>query len=209
MTGIVATIGTMALPYAVKGVASWVGSAVKTYGPPLLAKGAIEAASAAGEKLMGGKEGVLGRIGSIGGRVFGWAAAPIVAQSANKEMQIGSEVLGAIAGAATLVGGNYLLNRNHSADKPKEDSTLIQQFLLAQQMQAKQLHAEWEARQQRRETQSMDPKVMAEFVKLIQSKKGVVDIRDLEEFIRSQQGKIDMGQLLNLIQMSQLLQAPQ
>lgn len=95
MGPIAVSIATAAAPYAVKGILSWGSNAVKTWGPSYVATATIEGSAKAGQDLMGGGSGVFGTIGSIAGRIFGWGAAPFVAQSA--------PVQGTINGAANLL----------------------------------------------------------------------------------------------------------
>lgn len=208
MSGLAVTVATAALPYVVNGVANWVSAAVKTYAPPAVADVTIKGAEASGSKLFGGS-GVLGRIGGAAGKAFGWVAAPMVAQSAPVQSSIlmSSEVLGSVAGSLIQVGGSYLLNRSKGS-QPNE-TPVLQQMLLAQQLQAQQLHAQWES-QMRGQMQGsqLDVKQMLEFAQLVQAKNDNMSLKDLEEFLKHQDGKIDVGQLLQMIQLVKGLQEP-
>ena len=201
MSGLVIPIATAALPYVVKGVSTWVNAAVKTYAPPAVAGVTIKGAEATGSQLFGGS-GILGKIGGVAGKAFGWVAAPLVAQSipVQSNVLMSGEFMGPALGALIQVGGNYLMNSKQSPKAP--EVPVFQQMMMAQQLQASQLHAQWEAQMKAQMPSSqIDAKQMLEFVNLVQAKKGEISINDLEEFLKHQDGKVDINQLLQMIQL--------
>lgn len=141
MANIAISMATAALPYVVKGVAGWVNKSAQTWGPAALANNTIETTAIAGSKLFGDHY-ILGKIGSVAGRAFGYASAPFVAQSAPVQLGLGlgGQLLAGGAGALVHVIGGYALNKLAGKQQPEESTA--QQLLNQQQLLQNQLQIE-------------------------------------------------------------------
>ena len=137
MGPIAVSLVTAAAPYVVKGLFSWGSNAVKTWAPSYAAKATIEGSAAAGKQLMGGGDGWLASIGGAAGRVFGWGAAPFVAQSEPVQSGIGlaaklitpEVVTAGVKGVADITTA-YFQNRRSAVDI--EAQRLVAQDRLSQ-----------------------------------------------------------------------------
>lgn len=139
MTGIAINLAAAALPYVVQGVAQWVNKSAQTWVPASVANNTIEAAAFAGSKFFGDNV-ILGKIGSVVGRGFGWMSAPFVAQSAQVKtfVDLTGPLAGGAAGALVQVVAGYAINKlSGNKEEPKE--TAAQQLFNQQQLLQSQL----------------------------------------------------------------------
>jgi len=139
MTSIAVSIAATVLPLAVQFGSKWISGAAQTWGPAAAANTSIEAAAAAGASLFGNLP-VLGKIGEVAGRAFGWAGAPFVGQAVLPHMGLAGQIGGAAAGALIHVVGSYALNKLGSTPQPEE--TAAQSFANQQQLLQNQLQME-------------------------------------------------------------------
>ena len=139
MTSIAVSIAATVLPLAVQFGSKWISSAAQTWGPAAAANTSIEAAAAAGASLFGNLP-VLGKIGEVAGRAFGWAGAPFVGQAVLPQLGIAGQIGGAAAGALIHVVGSYALNK--LGGNPQTEETAAQQFANQQQLLQNQLQME-------------------------------------------------------------------
>lgn len=139
MTSIAVSIAATVLPLAVQFGSKWVSNAAQTWGPAAAANTSIEAAAVAGASLFGNLP-VLGKIGEVAGRAFGWAGAPFVGQAVLPQLGLAGQIGGAAAGALIHVVGSYALNKLGSTPQPEE--TAAKTFASQQQLLQNQLQME-------------------------------------------------------------------